>query len=182
MTATFQIREARMSDCGAISRRLRIGHMQAACMLGLSTHKELRKRFDESYFRHAWTLDGRLAAVGGVTGSTLGADGMIWLAITEEATQHPVAVVRATKAYLDRIMVVKRVLYTAVLADDTKARDLALFLGFHAVGNDVAGQRAYSKAGRRNLREFIESTPEYRTPVGRGYGFLLAYSDMGEAA
>jgi hypothetical protein len=73
----FEIVEAKAWHCGAMSRALRLEHQKAVAMIGLNSHRELRGMFDESIFRKAWLIDGRLAAVGGVTGPALSSYGIV---------------------------------------------------------------------------------------------------------
>jgi hypothetical protein len=76
-------------------------------------------------------IDGRLAALGGVTGTELSADGMLWLALTQEATRHPKAIVEEARRQLDGLMQVKRRLSAAVFSGDDAGLRLALALGFN---------------------------------------------------
>ena len=72
----FEIVEAKAWHCGAMSRLLRQEHAEAIALIGLNSHRELRAVFDESIFRRAWLINGRLAALGGVIGPAASAYGM----------------------------------------------------------------------------------------------------------
>ena len=131
----FEIIEARPFHCGAIVRRLREEHRAAIAGLGINSHRSIRTNFDDSTFRKAWLIDGRLAGLGGVTGPALSSDGLIWLALTEEASRHPFAVAREARRQMDEIMTVKRTLYTCLIPEDKTALRFAMRLGFEIVNS-----------------------------------------------
>ena len=133
---TFCLEPGKPYHCGKIIRRLRIDHNDAFMKLGLNAHKQLRACFDDSYFCRAWIIDGRLAGLGGVTGSLLSPVGYIWLALSEEATHYPVKVMREARAQISEIMQVKRSLITTVLKNDEPSVRFATRLGFEQI--DVA--------------------------------------------
>lgn len=147
----FQIIEAKLHHCGAIVRRLREEHQEAVAWLGINSHREIRDKFDASAFRRGWMIDGRLAGLGGVVGTSLSSEGFIWLALTNEASRHPYAVAREARRQLDEIMVVKHVLYTWLIPEDRTALRFATRLGF----------------------EIADLTPR---PVGRGYMIAVRYT------
>jgi len=117
----FQIIEAKAHHCGAIVRRMRTEHRDAIMLLGISSHHQLRASFDDSTFRHAWLLDGKLAALGGVTGSALSPSGQIWLAMTNEAASYPIAAAREIRRYLAMAMMGRHEVYTSLLPEDKTA-------------------------------------------------------------
>ena len=127
----FEVTEAKIWHCGAIIRRLRDEHKDAIGWLGLNSHREIRDRFDASVsFRRSFYVDGHLSGLGGVTGPAIASDGMIWLALTEQACWHPYAVAREAKRQLAEIMQVKRTLTTTLIPTDKTALRFALKLGF----------------------------------------------------
>jgi len=169
----FSIIEARPWHCGSICRRLRLDHQKAIAKFGINSHMELRARFDASAFRRAWFIDGRLAALGGVTGSALSATGFVWLCLTEDAIKYPLATIKETKRQLAEIMVVKRTLVTAILDGDEISKKFAIFMGF------VPGELepAMSKFGRRELERYCDN-PSVRVPIGNGFATTMAYREM----
>lgn len=126
----FQIIEAKAHHCGAIIRRLREDHQAAVALLGINSHREIRERFDASAYRRAWSIDGRLAGLGGVTGSTISGTGFAWMALTNEAARHPYAVARETLRQIADIMLVKREIVTTLIPEDKLALRFATRLGF----------------------------------------------------
>lgn len=126
----FQIIEARVWHCGAIIRRLREDHQNAVALLGINSHREIREKFDASMFRRAWTIDGRLAGLGGVTGTTLSMTGFVWMALTNEAARHPYAVARESVRQIAEIMQVRHELCTTLIPEDKAALRFATRLGF----------------------------------------------------
>lgn len=136
----FQIIDAKPFHCGAMARALRGDHRRAVLALGVDVHRELRARFDASALRRAWLIDGQLAGLGGVTGMSLSAHGMIWLALAQEAVDRfPVAMMRTARAQLAQFMAIKRELVTVLLAGDAAAVRFALHLGFEYEAPDPRG-------------------------------------------
>lgn len=127
----FEVTEAKVWHCGAIIRRLREEHKAAVCWLGLNSHREIRGRFDASVsFRRSFFVDGHLAGLGGVAGPAISSDGVVWLALTEQACRHAYVVAREAKRQIAEIMQVKRTLTTSLIPTDKAALRFALRLGF----------------------------------------------------
>lgn len=126
----FQIVEGKQHHCGAIVRRLREGHRDCLIGLGVNPHKELRTNFDNSAFRRAWLIDGRLGALFGVTGPLVASSGYCWLALSQEGTKYPIEVAKETRRQFADIMQTKREIVTTLLPEDTAAIRFAAFLGF----------------------------------------------------
>lgn len=171
---TFEIIPARAHHCGQMARMLRVEHSAAIALLGMDSHRELRRVFDVSSFRRAWFINGKLAGLGGVMGTKLAIGGFIWLALTEPARRYPVAIVKEARRQLAEIMLVKRELATTVINGDESARRLAIFLGFHA-SHEGPGQQAFSRFGRRDLARYVETDPDCRIPLGNGFAVALGY-------
>lgn len=127
---TFEIIEARPWHCGQMVRALRSGHRAALLKLGLNAHMQLRACYDDSAFCRAWLIDGKLAGLGGVTGTIASSTGYIWLALTEEATRHPKMIIKEARRQLEEIMTVKRQLFTTLVDADPTSRRFAEHLGF----------------------------------------------------
>ncbi len=175
MSPRFEIVEAKPFHCGAMARLLRREHAAILARRGDDIHRELRGCFDQSAFRRAWLIDGRLAALGGVTGTALSSDGMLWLALTQEATRHPKAIVDEARRQLDGLMQVKRRLSAFIHGGDEAALRLAIFLGFTIDG--VSSPAPASRAGRRLLADEVKSNAELRTPLGPSFVTPLHYEE-----
>src|SRR6185312_7041922 len=103
----WEVVEAKPWDVGAVIHRLRPSHMEALERVGINrraAHRELRRNFDMSSFRKTWKRDGRVLAVGGVTGDLLTDQGYIWLALTGEAVGFPVQMLKEARRQLGKIM------------------------------------------------------------------------------
>lgn len=174
MTRPFQIIAARPYHCGAMVRRLRTEHASAIARLGLDSHRELAERFAQSAWRRAWLVDGELAALAGVTGSQLSAQGLVWLALSKQAVRYPLGVVREAKQQLDELMAVKRLLVTTLLDEDLAAQRFAIFLGF-TLASEEGAQPAASRAGRRIQMQRAALDPEARVALGQGSALAFAY-------
>jgi|HubBroStandDraft_4_1064222.scaffolds.fasta_scaffold02149_4 hypothetical protein len=174
----FSVILAKPWHCGQMARLLRSEHAQAIAMIGMDSHRELKKIFDVSLFRRVWLIDGALAGLGGVTGSTMSSEGFIWLALSNKARKYPVAVVKEARRQLAEIMEVKRELATTVLNGDTAAKRMAIFLGFH-VSDYGPGAPASSREGRCRLSAYLEAEPDVRVPVGASFAIAMGYHREG---
>lgn len=173
-TSRFTIIPAKPWHCGAMMRRLRLEHQRAVARTGMDAHRELSSMFDQSSYRRSLLIDGRLAALGGVTGGMASATGFAWMVLTDEATQYPLYLVREIRRQLDAIMITKRELATTVIGGDEAALRMAIFLGFH-VADHGPGSPAASRFARRQLRRHIETDPDLRLPIGEGFCVALGY-------
>lgn len=168
---SFNIRDAKVQDCGKIARMLRPEHNASYVRVGISTHREMRSTFDRSYYRKAWEIDGYLAGIGGLMGSTLSPRAFVWLALTDRATRYPLEMIREARRQLADFMVTKNELVTTVHADDPAAQRFAVFLGFH-VGDQPPAETHF---GRKTLQEYILSEPKVRIPFGKSHLIRMGY-------
>lgn len=153
MAPNFQIVEAKAQHCGQMTRLLRAEHRDAVVAIGVNAHRELRARFDESFFRRAWLCDGQLIGLGGVTGSALAYDGIVWLALASAAARYPIAMLREARRQIDDLMTMKRSLTTVILPSDAASFRFARHLGF-AVRPDIPTIfEAVAMEYRRPIRE-----------------------------
>jgi hypothetical protein len=126
---------ARLWHCGQMARALRQEHRAAVLGLGLDPHAKLRMAYDETVAPKALLIDGELAAIGGVAGAPLAPCGHIWLALSQRATSHPLAIVREAKAQIASAMTLKRELATTIVLDDETSIRCAAVLGFKFCGS-----------------------------------------------
>jgi hypothetical protein len=175
------IKDGKMLYAGQMIRHLRREHQEAFAGVGLNAHRELRSTMAQSSYRRAAFLDGRLAALWGVTGSILSPVGFVWLTLTNEAARHPFMVLRRAKAELDEMMKTRIELTTTVLQDDRAALRLCAFLGFHAEDSGL-GAPAYSKKGRKSLMDYVRGNADLRIPVGKSYLISLGFHPTPEFA
>lgn len=131
--STFEIVEAKSYHCGQMVRALRNDHHKALLKLGLNAHRQLRACYDDSGFCRAWMIDGKLAGLGGVTGTIASSTGYIWLALTEDATRHPKMIIKEARNQLEEIMSTKRQLFTTLVDADPTSRRFAEHLGFQII-------------------------------------------------
>lgn len=171
-----EIIDARPWHCGRIARMLRPEHESALLRVGVNSHRELRTTFEASYLRKAMLIDRKLAGIGGIMGSILSPIGFAWLALTDRATRHPLAIVREVKKHLAEEMRTKTELTTTIMADDMAARRFAIFLGFH-VSDEGLGAAAETRPGRRMLHEYITSTPELLVPFRGSHLIRMGYHE-----
>lgn len=165
----FEIREGKAWHCGAISRALRYEHQKAILLLGVNAHQELRGIFDASIYRKSWFIDGRLAGVGGVTGTAVSSYGVIWVAFTNEATKYPLALTKEMQHQLSVIMETRKLLQCTIMEGDEASERFAIFLGF--VPADCI-EPAVSRFGRREIARNMELA---RIPAGAGYVRVMEY-------
>lgn len=176
MATKFDIVEARLWHTGQMARLLRFEHHRALTVIGADAHRELRLGFEDSSYCRSWLIDGRLAAIGGVRATALSPLGYVWLALTDEACRHPIALVKEGRRQIAHIMRVKRELATTLIEGDDAARRFAVFMGFH-VAHDGVGDAAVSRAGRRMLLESMNTYSERRVRVGKGYAVAVGYHE-----
>lgn len=143
--------EAKTWHAGQICRALRADQKALLDNGEVTTHRDLRSWLDGSVFARSWLLDGRLIAMAGITGTMSSSEGVVWLALTDEATRHPVIVGRRARKFMADAMQVKRRLVAFVLLDDPRSVQFAYFLGFltdsHAWAKGFEGKiMSYRKA------------------------------------
>jgi hypothetical protein len=160
--------------CCQIWHRLRKEHRAACDRAGADGHRELHAIFDQSSFTRAMFAHGKIIALGGVHGSVLSSIGFVWLALSEDAKRHPIAIVKEARKHLDMAMTTKQEVATTIIGGDEAAQRFAVFLGFH-VSHEGRGQRAYSRFGRRDLGRYIDHETDLRISVGRSYAVNLGY-------
>ena len=123
--------EAKRFHCGRLARLMRYEH--AAIIAGhphIKAHRNIVQFFDQSSAIRAWTIDGELVALAGVTGSRMDASGIAWLVLSEKAQAHPIAVSREALKFMDWLRITKNDITIVILADDKKAIQFAYFLDF----------------------------------------------------
>jgi hypothetical protein len=173
----FEIVEGKAWHCGAMSRLLRLEHQKAVAMIGLNSHRELRAAFDDSSFRRAWLIDGKLAALGGVTGPAIASAGLVWLAFTNAATKYPLAIIKESRRQIAEIMQVKRHLVCTIVEGDEASERFATFLGFVPAAGEYL-LPAHTRYGRKEVARKLREIEEIRKPLGMGYVKLLAYRQI----
>lgn len=127
----FERIEAKPLHCGQLARTLRTEHRRILSDMQVPTHHELRAAFDASIMRRAWLMDGVLSGIAGLTATAASSEGVLWLAITDEAAAHPFHVAREALRFLKEVMMTRRRVSTTMLADDKAGVQLAYFLGFN---------------------------------------------------
>ncbi len=174
MAHTFEIVEARRWMCGRLARMLRGEHQAAALRVGLDIHRGLRSMYDQSAaYRRGWLVDGVLAGLGGVTGSSLSPAGFVWIALSERATRYPVAIVKEAKRQLAELMRTRLELTTTIICGDEAAKRLVVHLGFH-VADEGQGAAAETRYGRKRLTAFIDHEAP-RIAFGGGAAVRVSY-------
>lgn len=174
----FEIVEGKAWHCGAMARMLRLEHQKAVAMIGLNSHRELRGAFDDSSFRRAWLIDGKLGALGGVTGPAIASSGLVWLAFTNAATKYPMAIIKEARRQIAEIMQVKRHLVCTIVEGDEASERLAIFLGFVPAASGGYLLPAHSRYGRKEVARQLREMEEIRKPLGMGYVKVMAYRQI----
>ena len=131
----FAVIEASRRHCGQIARKLRAEHEAGSrSVIKFGTHEGISVAFLMSSANRAWMIDGRLAAVGGIITTFASSDGVIWLAVAQEATRYPKAMLKTAREWLTIFGENKRTLrITVILADKPSVR-FAEHLGFYPTG------------------------------------------------
>jgi hypothetical protein len=131
----FEVVPARRHHCGILARQLRAEQAEATVRLGVHVHRRLVEVFEASSFCRAWTIDGRVAGIGGVEGSILAAEGVVWLALSAEACRYPVALVKEARRQLHEIMRTRRRIVTTIFESDLVSMRFAVKLDFERCGD-----------------------------------------------
>lgn len=174
MSDVLEIRDTKGSDIGRFVRRIRRGHELSLHYKGINIHRELRNNYLASYLCRVAFLKGEPFAIWGCAASILSPWGLVWLVLTELGTKHPLLAIKETRRQLDEMMLTKGALVTLIGDGDEAAFRFATFLGFH-VSPDPQGGMAHSRDGRRRLMAYAKANPEFRVPMGTGYGVRMGY-------
>lgn len=122
--------DARPYHIGQLSRSLRTEHRSLLAGMQVNIHREMRSAFDASTWAKAWFVDGQLQAVGGVTGTLGSSEATVWLAVSQDAMQHPLPLCRAVQQHLNQMLATRLRLRTLVMKRDRPSVRFAYFLGF----------------------------------------------------
>lgn len=133
----FLLREARWSDCGAMARKVCAGRWLCYSQAGIDMRSQLRLLWGMSLVRKSWFIDGRIAAMGGLTGTLLSRTGKIWMVVAPEAEEHRFAFLREAMGNLDAIARAKRELHVSIAETDGTALRFAQWMGFRENGPPV---------------------------------------------
>ena len=139
----FEVIEAKRQHCRQMARKLRREQADAVVRFGADAHRELVGAFDRSSWRKAWMIDGHLAGLGGVQSSLAASEGIIWLAVTQNACRFPVSMVRTARQQIAEIMQTRRKIVTTIFQSDSASKRFAIHLGFEICGDAIEqnGQR-----------------------------------------
>lgn len=99
---------------------------------GADPHRNLREVFGQSIMCRTWIIDGRPGVLAGIVSTMAEPEGMVWMALTDDAMNYPNHVARGALRYLKEAMWAKTALRTAVMEGDAPALQFAYFLGFRA--------------------------------------------------
>jgi hypothetical protein len=162
---SLEILEAKRHHCGMMARRMRKVHRDILESGGVSTHRELLWVFNQSSFRRSAFFEGKIVAMGGITGSRLSTQGVAWLVLAEEFRTHPITIVRHAERLLKQEMQTRSELAATILLGDDAALKFAAYLGFH-VSDDGDGAPATDRASRNRLVHYVENKLDIRIPAG----------------
>jgi hypothetical protein len=133
----FSIIQGKRHHCGAIIRRLRHEQSAAFVKMGIHCHRQLTQSFGNSSWCKAWLIDGHIHGLGGVEGPLMAATGNIWLALSQQSCQYPVAMTKAARTQLREIMQIKKRLVTTIFENDAASMRFAQHLGFEPFADPV---------------------------------------------
>jgi hypothetical protein len=162
---TIEVVEAKRHHCGAMARRMRKVHRDILASGGIDAHRELVMMFGQSSFRRSVFSDGKIVAMGGITGSWLATHGVAWLVLAEEFRNYPVTVVRHALRLLKQEMRTRSELAATILLDDDAALRFAVYLGFH-ISHDGDGAPAANRSSRARLAHYAKSKRDVHIQCG----------------
>lgn len=161
----IEISEMKAWHVGSILRRMRVDHEAALRAMDVDMHSELWAKFQCSYYRRSAFIDGYLAAVWGVEGTSLSSEGLVWLVLSQYALKFPVAVLRHAKAEIRHLARTKTRLVTTLVPDDDAAHRLVIFLGFQPA-DGFGGKPATTRSSRNNLLRYLKNNPDLMVAAG----------------
>lgn len=163
----IEIRDGERWHCGQIARTMRAEHHLLLLKKGVNVHREIRKKFDGSYYKRAAFVDGYLTALWGVEGSALSFTGLLWLVLSQYGTRFPLAVLRVAKEEIINISRMQHEVVTTVLPDDEAAHRLVVWLGFETP-DGFGGGPAHNRQRRNNLLRYMANNSELVRDYGGG--------------
>jgi hypothetical protein len=172
----YRIIEAQPWHCGQMARILRQDHQKALAMLGIPCHAQLRSMFDDSSYRRACEVDGKLIALWGVSGPALAYYGVVWLALAGEIKKYPIALIKEVRRQLDEIMQIKRLLICTLLEDDEASHRFAIFLGFVPTVGEAYVLPAETRFGRLEVARQLKEAE--LIPAGTGHVRFMSYKGI----
>ncbi len=179
----FEVIDAKPHHVGQILRRMRAEETEAISQIGIAVHREMRHVLGASSFARAWMIDGRLAAIGGVTGMLASSEGHLWLVLSREALRHPVAMLKEAKRQFSLAIETRRAVTTTVAVGDTAGLRFAGHFGF--VHKGIQGRPGFIEmdlgaSSRRPVRRSADTQPfiVYALPRSRT-AWLSAFLSYG---
>lgn len=130
----YTIVDAKFHHCGPLARRICAGRWLAYREAGVDPKVRLRDCWGASLLAKSMIIDGRVVAMGGVTGSLMARSGTVWLVISSEAAAYPLALVKEARKQLRALLKVKPELRALIVAQDGPALRFAEILGFKRSG------------------------------------------------
>jgi hypothetical protein len=165
--AAIEIVEAKIHHCGLMGRRMRKVHRNILESGGLSPYRELMLMFGQSSFCRSAFFDGRIVAMGGITGSILATHSVAWLVLAEEFRNRPVTIVQHARRFLKQQMQTRSALAATILLEDDAALRFAVYLGFHVFRDDDGdGAPATNHRSRARLAHYVKSKRDIHIRVG----------------
>lgn len=125
-----EIIEGKRHHCGQIARSLRAKHAKVLADRGIPVHQEIVDRFNDSAWVKAMLIDGRLVALGGVTGTLASGEGLVWLALSAESEKYPTAIAREGIRQMRDLMQTRSKIVTLISTADAPSVQFSYFLGF----------------------------------------------------
>ncbi len=126
----YTIVPAKMHHCGILGRKICDGRWLSYRIANVDPKQKIRECFSQSCVAKSVIMDGKVVAMGGLTGSLMSRSGIVWLVVSREFTRYPIALVKEAKAQLSELLKMKPEIHATVVEQDSTARHFAKFLGF----------------------------------------------------
>jgi hypothetical protein len=130
MKHIFEVREAKPWHVGQMARILRKDLAEHIQKNDMNIHKEMKKVFNESYYRKIWLIDGKLSAIGGVAGSAISCTGFIWVALNSNSSSFPIEMVKESRRQINLALQFHSKLIATTFYGDIRSRRFIEFFGF----------------------------------------------------
>lgn len=141
-TAPYHLRE--------MAQTMQADSANTAKKMGLTPLKALWSSYRQSLICKSAFIDGKLAAIWGISGSMFGEIGKPWLVLTPETQQHPMRVAFRYKKEINKMLNMFPILEEWVPETNEKSIKMLELMGFKVSKNTVKiGDEVFRKAERR---------------------------------
>jgi hypothetical protein len=165
----YEVVPTKVLHIKALAEKLRTAACLGLDRYGIDPRRALLDAFRKSRTCCTALIDGKPEAIWGVQAPLLSDFALVWLAMSNDVTRFPKAIVAEAKLQIGEMGKDYAELATTVLPDDRQSIAFAAFLGFHDRHDE----------GRKMSRKMIEAdlrdNPRHRVAIGDKYVIALGW-------